>query len=194
SEDENVFKPKEVKKTVKPSLEKIEFVKARNTTFENENKAKKPKKFSQSPRAAVLTKFGQVPVNVAKQSSHRATTSVSTASHESDGDDNQINDRFKNDEGYHVVPPPYTRNFMPRVDLSFAGLDNSVFKSKDQEIFNSRCSRHMNANKSYLTDYQEIDGGFVAFRGNVKGGKITGKVSAAEENRDNVVKSSACWI
>nr|GEV00043.1 putative ribonuclease H-like domain-containing protein [Tanacetum cinerariifolium] len=50
SEDENVFKPKEVKKTVKPSLEKTEFVNARNTTVENENKAEKPWKFSQSPR------------------------------------------------------------------------------------------------------------------------------------------------
>nr|GEY06670.1 hypothetical protein [Tanacetum cinerariifolium] len=50
SEDENVFESKEVKKTVKPSLEKIEFVYARNTTVENENKVEKPKKFSQSPR------------------------------------------------------------------------------------------------------------------------------------------------
>nr|GEU70684.1 reverse transcriptase domain-containing protein [Tanacetum cinerariifolium] len=50
SEVENVFKPKEVKKTVKPSLEKIEFVNARNTTVENENKAEKPRKFSQGPR------------------------------------------------------------------------------------------------------------------------------------------------
>nr|GEZ66516.1 hypothetical protein [Tanacetum cinerariifolium] len=50
SEDENVFKPKEVKKTVKPSLEKIEFVNARNTTVKNKNKAEKPRKFSQSSR------------------------------------------------------------------------------------------------------------------------------------------------
>nr|GFA26530.1 hypothetical protein [Tanacetum cinerariifolium] len=50
SDDENEFKPKEVKKTVKPSLEKIEFVNARNTSVENENKAEKPRKFSQSPR------------------------------------------------------------------------------------------------------------------------------------------------
>nr|GEU74272.1 hypothetical protein [Tanacetum cinerariifolium] len=74
SEDENVFKPKEVKKTVKPSLEKIEFVNARNTTVENENKVEKPRKFT-----AVLTKSRQVPVNAAKQSSHRAATSVSAA-------------------------------------------------------------------------------------------------------------------
>nr|GEY52117.1 ribonuclease H-like domain-containing protein [Tanacetum cinerariifolium] len=50
SENENVFRPKEVKKIVKPSLEKIEFVNSRNITVENENKAEKPRKFSQSPR------------------------------------------------------------------------------------------------------------------------------------------------
>ncbi|GJW42622.1 putative ribonuclease H-like domain-containing protein [Tanacetum coccineum] len=33
----------------------------------------------------------------------------------------------------------------------------------------------MIGNRSYLTDYEEIDGGFVAFGGNSKGGKITGK-------------------
>ncbi|GJW45681.1 hypothetical protein Tco_0077327, partial [Tanacetum coccineum] len=33
----------------------------------------------------------------------------------------------------------------------------------------------MSGNKSYLTDYKEFDGGFVAFRGNSKGGKVTGK-------------------
>ncbi|GJW22186.1 putative ribonuclease H-like domain-containing protein [Tanacetum coccineum] len=37
------------------------------------------------------------------------------------------------------------------------------------------CSRHMTGNKSYLTDYQDYHGGFVAFAGNSKGGKITGK-------------------
>ncbi|GKE29101.1 putative ribonuclease H-like domain-containing protein [Tanacetum coccineum] len=33
----------------------------------------------------------------------------------------------------------------------------------------------MTRNKSFLTDYQKIDGGFVAFRGSPKGGKIIGK-------------------
>ncbi|GJX29237.1 putative reverse transcriptase domain-containing protein, partial [Tanacetum coccineum] len=34
---------------------------------------------------------------------------------------------------------------------------------------------HMTGNKSFLIDYQEINGGFVAFGGSPKGGKITGK-------------------
>ncbi|GJV10248.1 putative ribonuclease H-like domain-containing protein [Tanacetum coccineum] len=37
------------------------------------------------------------------------------------------------------------------------------------------CSRHMTGNKSYLSDYEEINGRFVAFGGDPKGGKITGK-------------------
>ncbi|GJS10129.1 retrovirus-related pol polyprotein from transposon TNT 1-94 [Tanacetum coccineum] len=47
---------------------------------------------------------------------------------------------------------------------------------KDKGVIDSGCSRHMTGNRSYLTDYKEIDGGFVAFGGNSKGGKITGKV------------------
>nr|GEY38896.1 hypothetical protein [Tanacetum cinerariifolium] len=44
SEDKNVVEKTEQKKTVKPSLEKIKFVNARNTTVENESKAEKPRK------------------------------------------------------------------------------------------------------------------------------------------------------
>ncbi|GJZ00462.1 ribonuclease H-like domain-containing protein [Tanacetum coccineum] len=50
-------------------------------------------------------------------------------SRSSDGDDNQTNDRFKKDNEYHVVPPPLTGNYMPPLaDLSFAGLDDSVYR------------------------------------------------------------------
>ncbi|GJZ28865.1 putative ribonuclease H-like domain-containing protein [Tanacetum coccineum] len=34
---------------------------------------------------------------------------------------------------------------------------------------------HMTGNSSYLSDYKEFDGGFVAFEGNSKGGKLYGK-------------------
>nr|GEV91672.1 putative ribonuclease H-like domain-containing protein [Tanacetum cinerariifolium] len=158
---------------------------------------------------------------------------------ESEEDNNQANDQYKASKGYHTVPPPYTRNFMPpRPGLSFARLDDSVFKFamsetvtsvhetetslsksskesmekpktvrknfvpsaaskavntarqsfsrvatststarygnpqytlKDQGIFESRCSRHMTGNKSFLADYQEFNGGFIAFRGSPKG-------------------------
>ncbi|GKD44149.1 putative ribonuclease H-like domain-containing protein [Tanacetum coccineum] len=50
-------------------------------------------------------------------------------------------------------------------------------------------SKHMTRNMSYLTDYEEIDGGYVAFRGNPKGGKITRKVvtdDGAEADMNNL--------
>ncbi|GJW51431.1 putative ribonuclease H-like domain-containing protein [Tanacetum coccineum] len=53
---------------------------------------------------------------------------------ESDGDDNPVNDRFKKVEGYHAVPSNYTGNYMPsRPDISFVGLDDSVYKTKVSE-------------------------------------------------------------
>ncbi|GJS77871.1 ribonuclease H-like domain-containing protein [Tanacetum coccineum] len=42
--------------------------------------------------------------------------------------------KFKKVEGYHTVPPLYTGNYMPsRPDLSFAGLDDSVYKTNVSE-------------------------------------------------------------
>ncbi|GJT70857.1 putative ribonuclease H-like domain-containing protein [Tanacetum coccineum] len=55
------------------------------------------------------------------------------------------------------------------------GNGNPQQDLKDKGVIDSGCSRHMTGNRSYLTDYEEIDGGFVAFGGNSKGGKITGK-------------------
>ncbi|GKG06666.1 hypothetical protein Tco_0329635 [Tanacetum coccineum] len=60
--------------------------------------------------------------------------------------------------------------FLPRVH------GNPQMDLYDQGVINSGCSRHMTRNMSYLTDFKEIDGGYVAFGGNHKGGKITGRV------------------
>nr|GFB29981.1 hypothetical protein [Tanacetum cinerariifolium] len=50
-------------------------------------------------------------------------------SRSSDGNDNPTNDMFKKGDGYHVVPPPLTWNYMPPLaDLSFAGLDDYVYR------------------------------------------------------------------
>ncbi|GJU25747.1 ribonuclease H-like domain-containing protein [Tanacetum coccineum] len=57
---------------------------------------------------------------------------------ESEEDYNQVNNRYKTGDGHHTVPPPYTGNFMPpRPDLSFAGLDNSVFRPTVSETVTS---------------------------------------------------------
>ncbi|GKB20579.1 putative ribonuclease H-like domain-containing protein [Tanacetum coccineum] len=55
---------------------------------------------------------------------------------------------------------------------------------KDTRIFYSGCFRHITGNKSYLTDYQDHDRGFVAFTGSLKGGKITGNGKIKTEHLD----------
>nr|GEU75579.1 hypothetical protein [Tanacetum cinerariifolium] len=62
---------------------------------------------------------------------------------------------------------------------------------KDKDVIESGCSRHMTRNISYLSDFEEINGGYVAFGGNLKGGKITGKDEQCSfYNTEYVVLSS----
>ncbi|GKC82857.1 putative ribonuclease H-like domain-containing protein, partial [Tanacetum coccineum] len=61
----------------------------------------------------------------------------------------------------------------PMLTLNVSKNPQQALKNKG--IFDSGCSRHMTGNKDFLTDYQDIDGGFVAFGGGTRGGKITGK-------------------
>nr|GFB28037.1 putative ribonuclease H-like domain-containing protein [Tanacetum cinerariifolium] len=46
---------------------------------------------------------------------------------------------------------------------------------KDKGVIDSGCSRHMTGNMSYLSDFEELNGGYVSFGGNPKGGKISKK-------------------
>nr|GEW40786.1 ribonuclease H-like domain-containing protein [Tanacetum cinerariifolium] len=111
--------------------------------------------------------------------------------------DSQVNDKYKTGVGYHVVPPPYIGNFMPPTpDLILADVDKYVISEsvtsvpavatneaktnlQEKGVIHSGCSRNMTGNMSYLSEYKEIDRGYVAFEGDPKRGKITckGKIS-----------------
>nr|GEX12739.1 hypothetical protein [Tanacetum cinerariifolium] len=52
---------------------------------------------------------------------------------------------------------------------------NPQYALKDKGVIDSGCSRHMTGNMSYQSDFDELNGGYVAFGGNPKGGKISGK-------------------
>ncbi|GJV66107.1 putative ribonuclease H-like domain-containing protein [Tanacetum coccineum] len=54
-------------------------------------------------------------------------------------------------------------------------VGNPQLELQEKGVIDSGYSKHMTGNKSYLSDYEEIDGGFVAFGEDPKGGKITGK-------------------
>nr|GFA12208.1 hypothetical protein [Tanacetum cinerariifolium] len=46
---------------------------------------------------------------------------------------------------------------------------------KDKGVIDSGCLRYMIGNMTYLSDFEELNGRYVAFGGNPKGGKISGK-------------------
>ncbi|GJW18217.1 retrovirus-related pol polyprotein from transposon TNT 1-94 [Tanacetum coccineum] len=60
---------------------------------------------------------------------------------------------------------------------------------QDKGVIDSRCSRHMTGNMSYLTDYEEIDGGYVAFRENPKEEKSQELVPLILDETSGILKS-----
>ncbi|GJY24201.1 putative ribonuclease H-like domain-containing protein [Tanacetum coccineum] len=292
SDDEDIFQSNDLQATDKPSLKRIEFTNTKNESVKPKQ-AEKPRITTQNPKVdrrdwnekmtqklglgfaftkkacfvcgsyihlikdydfhekrmakksilknigknTVLTRFGRAPVSAAKQSSLRTTTStstfrpVNTATHI-----NRVNVSKLKTNAFHKSHSPIRRSFYkstapntkisnekvntvrvngvntagqiavstvkgtgittvkvsaccvwrPKMtDLNNVSKDNSgswVSKRgnpqqalKNKGIFDSGCSRHMTGNKDFLTDYQDIDGGFVAFGGSARGGKITGK-------------------
>ncbi|GJU66654.1 hypothetical protein Tco_1252913, partial [Tanacetum coccineum] len=68
--------------------------------------------------------------DIHKNNSEVFVSASDSSVNEIEEENNHVNDRFKKVEGYHAVPPLYTRNYMPsRPDLSFAGLDDSLYKT-----------------------------------------------------------------
>ncbi|GJV26600.1 ribonuclease H-like domain-containing protein [Tanacetum coccineum] len=117
---------------------------------------------------------------------------------ESEIENQPLYDRFVTAEGMHAVPPPMTGNYMPygpeiEVDYSqftYGPKQTQPSKSESQssefdtdyphralknlkELLISGCSRHMTGNKAYLAEFQDFNGGPVAFGGSK--GYITGK-------------------
>nr|GEY51776.1 putative ribonuclease H-like domain-containing protein [Tanacetum cinerariifolium] len=60
-----------------------------------------------------------------------------------------------------------TSNLSIKVTAAQAQVGNPQYALKDKGV--------IDRNMSYLSDFQELNGGYVAFRGNPKGGKISGK-------------------
>nr|GEU86510.1 retrovirus-related Pol polyprotein from transposon TNT 1-94 [Tanacetum cinerariifolium] len=70
-----------------------------------------------------------------------------------------------------------------RLTIIFLMQDNPQHGLKDKEVIDSGCSRHMTGNMSYLSDFKELNGRYVAIGGNPKGGKISGKGSLKKKQR-----------
>nr|GEZ48599.1 ribonuclease H-like domain-containing protein [Tanacetum cinerariifolium]GFA74626.1 ribonuclease H-like domain-containing protein [Tanacetum cinerariifolium] len=107
---------------------------------------------------SVLTRSRLVPLNAARP----VTTDVpqTTVQHQRPVTHIQVS---------HGLGPQNT------LSLLFDVQGNPQQDLKDKGVIDSGCSRHMTENISYLSDFEETNGGYATFRGNPKGGKITGK-------------------
>nr|GEW30551.1 hypothetical protein [Tanacetum cinerariifolium] len=159
------------KKTVKPSFANIEF-------FKSKEQVKSP--WKTTVKQAVLvntarqvsTAHPKSTVNVARPMSHLSKLTYSSVTRP-----NQNKTAFNNNnvtQKVNTVRSKTVNTDRPTVVVNVVQGSRQE-DLQDKEVIDSACSRHMIGNMSYLTDYKEINGGYVAFRGNPKEGKITGK-------------------
>nr|GFB41323.1 ribonuclease H-like domain-containing protein [Tanacetum cinerariifolium] len=85
--------------------------------------------------------------------------------------------KFKSPIRRHTTrsPTSKTSNLPPRVTAVQVPVGNPQQALRDKGVIDSGCSRHMTGCMSYLYEFEELNGGYVTFGGNPKGGKITGK-------------------
>ncbi|GKA13133.1 hypothetical protein Tco_0692779 [Tanacetum coccineum] len=210
-------KTKQTNKTNRKAAKQVDCKKANKKQFQNtkpvwnntkrvnhQNFAKKthpcPKK-KMVPRE-VLMKSGLVSFNTASHvntahpkitmNSARPMTNLSKSAHSTVKPKVVVNAarpkavvNAVKDKNVNIVRPKAVVNAVkgnngnPQIDLH------------DKGVIDSGCSRHMTGNMSYLTDYEEIDGGYVAFGGNPKGGKITGRVDQLCRRFDGCILPSS---
>nr|GEZ77939.1 hypothetical protein [Tanacetum cinerariifolium] len=91
--------------------------------------------------------------------------------------------------GSYIVPNGSfidTTGRVPR-ETGYENLNgNPQHALKDKGVIESGCLRHMTRNISYLSEFKEINRGYVTFGRDPKGGKITCKGSPRENNMYNV--------
>nr|GFB03478.1 hypothetical protein [Tanacetum cinerariifolium] len=113
---------------------------ARNAGYRGRDNGKRPTKEEDEKALVVQDGLGTYDwsYQVKEESTDfalMAFTSNPLSYSSSNSEENSLaNDRFKKGEGYHAVPPPLNGNYMPpKPNVSFAGLDDSIYKFKISE-------------------------------------------------------------
>ncbi|GJR73465.1 hypothetical protein Tco_0085830 [Tanacetum coccineum] len=158
-----------------------------NNSWNNVQRVNKQNQFVPS---AILTRTSIIPVNTARtsdtknfstarQSVNRQTVLTSTAKKVNTV--KPIVNRVRPANVFHKTHSPFSRPFKKTTVLR-QKISNQKFNTgkdyphralKNKGIVDSGCSRHMTGNKAYLDEFQDFNGGPVAFGGSK--GYITGK-------------------
>nr|GEX04412.1 putative ribonuclease H-like domain-containing protein [Tanacetum cinerariifolium] len=191
-ESEVEFKPKVEVKTVRPSIEKIKFVKtarekedkydcdkrevrpvwnnSRRVNHKNfANKMTHPHPKRRFVPQAILTKSGKLktvgtPINIVRPVNTADSKSIVNYSR-------PISNALKRGYSQAIRPLNKYSAYKKTIFNKEKNLQQKEYKEKG--VIDSGCYRHMTGNKCYLTDYEDFDGGFVSF-GDGKG-RISGK-------------------
>nr|GEW74957.1 putative ribonuclease H-like domain-containing protein [Tanacetum cinerariifolium] len=75
----------------------------------------------------------------------------------------------------NTFPLKVTAAQTPMVNVVKGNWGNPQHALKDKGVINSGRSRHMTGNMSYMSYFEELNGGYVTISSNSKGGKISGK-------------------
>nr|GFA59162.1 Gag-Pol polyprotein [Tanacetum cinerariifolium] len=163
NKNESVPQPKIEKKTVKPSVAKVEFV--------------KPKQQSQNARKTIKNVKKTMQSNNSKRGNQRSWNYMISQRLGSNFEMyNKVYyecgsfDHLKKECNYHQrkfqnhkiqvsdgLGPQKMLIFLPHVH------GNLQMDLQEKGVIDSGCSRRITGNMSYLTDYEEINGGYVAF-------------------------------
>nr|GEX08375.1 transposon Ty3-G Gag-Pol polyprotein [Tanacetum cinerariifolium] len=113
---------------------------------------------------SVLIRYRRVPLSAAK---HVNTAVLQTKVHHQRPTNHGVNKAHSpKRRPINLRPSPPSSNFNPK--------GNPHHALKDKGVIDSGCSRHMTGTMYYLSDFEEINAGYVAFGGNPKGRKIIG--------------------
>ncbi|GJV93777.1 ribonuclease H-like domain-containing protein [Tanacetum coccineum] len=176
SEEEDVPQAKKEKKIVKSSFAKIKFVKSKEQVKSPRKTTVKQGLVSLTTARPVNTAQPKTTVNSARPMSNLFNKSHLTVRRPVNNKTTTKNNNFN--KRVNIFSGKNVNNARPKAVVNAArpkAVLNVVKGNQDQGVIDSGCSRHMIRNMSYLTDFEEIDEGYVAFGGNPKGGKITGR-------------------
>ncbi|GJW65459.1 hypothetical protein Tco_0117343 [Tanacetum coccineum] len=142
------------------------------------------------PRA-VLMKSGLVSINNARQNISKTAVSVNTARQVNTAHSKTIVNAarpisYLSKTAHSTIKRPINNNIAFK-NSNINQRGNPQMDLQDKGVIDSGCSRHMTGNMSYLTDYEEIDEGYVAFARNPKGGKITRKCTIKTVDRKKII-------
>ncbi|GJX66036.1 hypothetical protein Tco_0300379 [Tanacetum coccineum] len=187
------FIPNVKDKTVRPSTEKIKFVKSARETVEKvirpvwnnssrvnhknfANKMTHPHPNRRFVPQAVLTRSGKI--NTAGASVNTVVRPINTAGSKlTMNHPRLISNAYK--KGYLQVTKPFNKYSANKKSIFNKKVNTARVKDttardravgnpqqkeyKEKGVIDSGCSRHMTGNKCYLTEYEDYDGGIVPF-------------------------------